>query len=331
MGLCGGNPPDPSKGYAAGVLADLETLPWRRILESAATAGTPATINIPGGRGTSTPINVDFTGLGEGDYQAQYADSMAKQLLAMQEEFGPQFVEQRLHELQQSDPEGAAMRQRLWGAIQTDVADASKANRPVATDLQQLIESELAKGGELDPVTASRVSQSVLGRQTALGNYSGNAATTQEAEALGSASEQQAAQRQQEALAFLTSGATPEDVAYRREQQALGNLGAFVSGETPTAQFSQLSGAQNQIVPFTGASGPLPGVNPNAGAQGIDWANNVYSANMNWNNSQVSPWVAGLSGAAQGAAVVNAWRGPAAQTGPYNINPGGWARVGEGP
>jgi hypothetical protein len=301
MGLCGNDPPDASKGYAAGIQADLEALPWKRMIESASATGDKVTIDIPG----KGPMTFDFSGLGQADYQSQYGDQMASQLLQLQKDFGPAYVEQRLHELERSDPEGAAMRQKLWDSVRSDVGEAATAHRPAADELQKLILDELNKGGKLDDRTAMAVSQAVRGKQTATGNYLGNAATTEEAGALAGASEQQAAQRQQEALAFLTSGATPEDVAYRREQQALGNLGSFISGETPTAQFGQLSGAGNQIVPFYGG-GALTGVNPNAGANGINFANGLYSAQTNWANSQVNPWIAGLSGAARG---VQVWAG----------------------
>lgn len=324
MGLCGSDPPDPSKGAAAGILADLQSLPWRRLVEAAAAEGTPTTINLPGRGGG--PINLDFTGIGEGDYQRQYADQMAQQLLDLQNQFGPDYVQERLDELAQSDPEGQAMRQRLWQAVQSDVSQAQTAHRPAADELQQLIQAELDRGATLDDVTANRVSQAVRGGQVARGNYLGNAATTQEAQALGSAAEAAQAQRQQEALAFLTSGSTPEDVAYRRQEQALGNLGSFISGETPIAQFQQLAGAGGGVVPFTGTGQPLPGVNPNAAAQGIDWANSIYSANMNWNNSTVNPYLAGLAGGVRGVGV---WAGLGGGTptaaGPTGINPGGWA------
>jgi hypothetical protein len=301
MGLCGPDVPDPSKGYAAGIRADLESLPWRRMIEAASATGDKVTINIPG----KGPMTFDFSGLGQDDYAAQYGDQMAQQLLALQRDFGPAYVEERLHELEQSDPEGSAMRNRLWESIRSDAADAANANRPAADEMQRIILEELAKGGELDPVTADRVSQAVRGKQVATGNFLGNAATSEEAGALAGATEAQGAQRQQAALEFLMSGATPEDVSYRRSEQALTNLGSFLSGTTPMAQFGQLSGAQNGIVPNQGGVA-LPGVNPNAGVQGIDFANGVYGAQQAWANNNVNPWMAGLAGGVRGAQV---WAG----------------------
>lgn len=327
MGMCGPDVPDPSKGYQAGILADLEALPWRRLIESAAATGDKVTIQLPGRKG---PLTFDFSGLGQGDFEQRYGDQLAQAMLQLQKDLGPEFVQQRLHELERSDPEGVGMRKRLWDAIRTDLAESRTAKRPAAEELQRIILSELEKAGELDPRTAQQVSQGVLGKQTALGNYMGNAPTTEEAGALAGATENQRAQRQSQALAFLTSGATPEDVAYRREQQALANLGSFISGETPVAQFGQLSGAQAGIVPFIGGQ-PLSGVDPSAGARGIDFANGLYSGRLNWANQTANPWLAGLTGAIGG---VNLWAGLGGGVGggrgsptPQNINQGGWQFV----
>lgn len=321
MGLCGSDPPDPSRAYAAGIAADLQALPWRRQIDAAAQLGIPVTIDLPG-RG---PTTFDFTGLGTADYQAKYGDQMLQQLLDIQRDYGPAYVEQRLKELEAADPEGAAMRRRLWDAVQQDVTGARAASRPAAEDLQAQILSDLERGGNLSETTAQRVSSGVLGGQVARGNWLGSAPATEEAQALTSASENQASQAQQAALAFLTGGVSPQDVAARREQQGLTNLGAFISGETPTAQFAQLSGAQNGIAPFT-SSGPGPTTNPNAGPQGIANANQFWSAQNQLSNSQVNPWIAGLSGAVSGWGLANAggWRLPAAApsgvTGGWNTN-----------
>jgi hypothetical protein len=102
-------------------------------------------------------------------------------------------------------------------------------------------------------------------------------------------------------MAFLTTGVSPEDAAYREQMQDLSNLGAFIGGETPVAQFGQLTGAANGIVPGTPVA-PGMGLDPNAGANGMAWANNVWATKQA--GQGVNPWVAGLAGAFQGA---NAW------------------------
>lgn len=298
MGCLGNDPPDPAKGYVAGINADLETMPARRIIEALALLGQKGTVNIPGkGGGDQT---FDFTGLGEADYQKQYADQLTQQLLQIQQDYGPQFVEQRLKELEQSDPEGAAMRRKLWDNIQTSASTVTE--RPGQEALRDSILAELNKGGELTPETAKRISQGIIGGQVARGNYLGNAAAKEEAAGLTSAEEAQKASRQQQALAFLTGGLDPQDAAYREQMQDVSNIGAFLSGETPVAQFSQLSGAQTGAAPFT-TSGPLIGTNPNAGWQGVQNQQGVWNANQYLQQNQVNPWVAGLSGALRGGAV----------------------------
>lgn len=310
MGLCGPDVPDPATGYVAGINTDLETLPARRIIEALALTGGRGTVNIPGRGGGNVPV--DFTGLGEADYQRRYADQLTQELLDIQRQFGPQYVEQRLAELEASDPEGAAMRRNLWDTIQT--SSETLTPRPGQEALRDSILAELNRGGELDPETQRRLSQQVLGSQVARGNYLGNAAATQEATAIAQAQEAQKASRHAQAMAFLTGGLDPAEAAYREQMQDISNIGAFLGGETPVAQFSQLSGAQTGAAPFY-QSGPLPGVNPNAGWQGIQNQQGVYNANQYLQNNTVNPWVSGLSGALQGARIGMNWGAPAANNG----------------
>lgn len=301
MGCLGDDPPDPAAGYVAGINTDLETLPARRLIESMARLGESGYVDIPGKGGKTTRQFYDFTGLGESDVNRQVADQLTGELLQIQRELGPQFVEQRLRELELSDPAGAAMRRQLWSAIQE--SSSTMTDRSSNEELQRMILERIDRAGQLDPSVERELSQQVMGGQVARGNYLGNAAANQEAEYLGAASEAQKAQAQSEAMAFLTGGLAPQDAANRETQQDMANLGAFLSGETPTAQFGQLSGAQAGIVPFnTGA--PLPGVNANAGWQGVDYANQLYGVQQQAAANTVNPWVAGLSGALQG---VNSW------------------------
>lgn len=74
------------------------------------------------------------------------------------------------------------------------------------------------------------------------------------------------------------------DAGYRLQQQRLANASAFLSGQTPQAQFGQISSAQQGAVP-TNSFSLLTGVstNPNAGAQGAQFASNMYSTqSQNW-------------------------------------------------
>ena len=167
-------------------------------------------------------------------------------------------------------------------------------------------------GGRLTDREASEIEQSVLGGQVERGNFMGNAATMQRVKTIAGAADTKRAQAQQDALQFLVSGVAPEDVAYRDRQQDEANLGAFMNGETPTAQFGQLSGAQNQAAPFiTGGFGT--GTNPNAGQQAAQFNYQNWQAQNNFAQGQVNPWVTGLNMGIQAtntAAAFGAFRSP---------------------
>lgn len=311
---CGGSAPDyPDQTAAAiaGQRADLLTLETRRRIEAAAALGIPVEYVLNGRRRSE-----DFTGLGDVEVNQQYAEQLLPQLLALQRELGPEFVKLRLDELQRSDPEGFQMRRDLWDRIRTGVEGARTADRPGAEALQASILDELERGGALPPSVAQRVSQDVLGQQVARGNWLGNAPAQQEAGAVADASENYRQMRQQQALQFLTSGVSPTDVAAREEQQGLNNLGSFLTGETPQAQFAQVSGAGTGAAPWDTGGVRLPGVDPNAAARGLSFASGLYTAQSNLANQQVNPWVAGLTGGVQG---LNIWAAAQESSRPQHV------------
>lgn len=291
MGCLGDDPPDPAKGVVGGIKADLETFPQRRAIEIAAMLGRPVNVQMPGRGGEQT---FDFTGYGDADFAAKYGDQLIGELLQIQRDFGPLYVEQRLAELEAADPEGAGMRRRLWSEISGGI-EGGPTDRPDLRALQDRVMADLEGAGTLDPSVSKEISQQVLGGQVARGNYLGNAAASQEAGALVSAGEAQRAQRQAQAMAFLTGALSPDDAAMRERQQGMANLGAFIAGETPVAQFGQLSGAQGGAAPFNG-SAPGVGLDPNAGWMGVQQQLARYEAQGN----QVNPWIAGLAGGIQG-------------------------------
>lgn len=277
--------PDPNVAAISGAVADVQNYPFQYQIEALARTGGRANI---GGR------VYDFTGLGEADNARVMSDRMAQTLLDIQRNYGADFIRQRLASLEQSDPEGFAARRQLFDRI---LADSERnPNRPLAEETQGLITDLLQQGGQLTDRQKEEVQQGVRGQQLRRGIYLGNAPASQEATAVTQAGEQMRGAREAQALQFQTSGISPEDVEYRRIQQSLQNLGAFMSGQTPTAQFGGLSAAGNGAAPFT-TGGPMNvHTNPNAALQGIQNANAIYSGNVNWANSQVNPFVAGISG-----------------------------------
>ncbi|MEM6888767.1 MAG: hypothetical protein AAF636_11570 [Pseudomonadota bacterium] len=163
----------------------------------------------------------------------------------------------------------------------------------IAETLYDQIMKELGLGAELSDGVRREVQQGVRGGQAARGNILGNSAIYEEAMELGQAGENRQLQRQGQALGFLSSGVTPEDIAYRKRQQAMANLGSFMSGQTPVAQFGQLQGAQQGAAPYAPQNAPQV-LDPNAGARGTQFAMQNYSNQLNAWSQQGNPWMQGL-------------------------------------
>lgn len=283
---CGSSPtlPDYAQQSRDAILAQLQTYPMTYKVNAAASLGIPVTIN-------GQPY--DFSQSGDAQTASVVSDQMAQALLAIQQNYGADFIKQRLAELQTADPQGYAARQDLFNKI---LAQANEQpNRPLATNLQNQIQQTLNKAGQLDARQLQEVQQGVRGGQAARGNYLGNAATSQEASAAVSAADQSRSAAQQQALSMLQAGVSPQDVAYRRMQQSLSNLSNFVQGQTPTAEFGSLSGAGNAAAPFTTMSQNTAAINPNASALGGQNALAIYGGQVNWAQNQINPYTAGLS------------------------------------
>ena len=156
-----------------------------------------------------------------------------------------------------------------------------KAADPTGYEVRQMLgeaaKEDLARGTELSPDMARQVTQQERAAQSARGNIYGSAPAAAEAMSLG-------------------------DAGFRMRQQRLANAASFLSGTTPVAQFGQISGAQQGASPFNpmGIQAGI-GVNPNAGAQGQQWAMNAYNTQMNY-AAQQQPIGAQLLGMATGVA-----------------------------
>jgi hypothetical protein len=143
----------------------------------------------------------------------------------------------------------------------------------------------------------------------------GNAPEQQEASAVVGAADQKNAAGQQAAGQYLNAGITPADIQYQTTQQDMNNMGAFINGQTPTAQFSQIGGAQGGATPTPNTGYSTPTLNEGQGAQqGINNALGIYEGQTNWANNQVNPYMAGLNFASQG------WQ-TASNLGAFNTSP----------
>lgn len=194
--------------------------------------------------------------------------------------------------------------------------------------LQQAL-ADYQRGGRLDADTERYISNNVRAGQAARGNYLGDAAAVQETATMGQAAEQRRAQALQQLLgvqnqAFnqgqaqntqaLTAAQTlssdqraTRNENYARDQQRLANASAMVLGAPITNQFGSLSAAQQGTVGYNPVSANYANLNPNAGQQGAQFAQQNYGNAINaWNTqaniaAQGNPWM-GLLGSALGGA-----------------------------
>lgn len=313
------SPPDPNQAAIAGVTQDAANFPLTWQINQLAQQGGHQVIN---------GVDYDFTGLGNADQQNVLSDQAAQALLDIQDNYGSAYIQQRLADLQQSDPTGYAARQQLFDKILADSKD--NPDRPLATDTQDQVNQMLQTSGHLDEQGLQEVQQGTRANQVAHGIYLGNAPASEEASNVVNASDALKTQQQQQASSYLQSGVSPEDVAYRRIQQSLSNLGAFVNNQTPTAQFASLSAAGNGAAPFNPTNYQNPAsLNPNAAANGLNNANSIYGQQLQFNQNQSNPWLTGLATGANAAGAYLNWANAGNAGGSflnqYQTNPGNLA------
>ena len=258
----------------AGVWADIETMGIRKMVADAARFGKSVTLQVPtfdakgnktldeSGKPKMREVTYDFKGYSD-------ADATREDM-----EFGGEaadFMAKTMLEVQQKYGKDF-VKQRI---------EELKAADPTGYEVRQMLgeaaKEDLARGTELSPDMARQVTQQERAAQSARGNIYGSAPAAAEAMSLG-------------------------DAGFRMRQQRLANAASFLSGTTPVAQFGQISGAQQGASPFNpmGIQAGI-GVNPNAGAQGQQWAMNAYNTQMNY-AAQQQPIGAQLLGMATGVA-----------------------------
>ena len=270
MGLYSADQPDPPSiagANEAGVWANLETVGIQKLIANAAKFGKSVDVKVPifdadGNKTGFKDVTYDFKGYSD-------ADATREEM-----EFGSEaadFMAKSMLEIQQKYGKDF-VKQRI---------EELKAADPTGYEVRQMLgeaaKEDLARGTELSPDMARQVTQQERAAQSARGNIYGSAPAAAEAMSLG-------------------------DAGFRMRQQRLANAASFLSGTTPVAQFGQISGAQAGASPFNpmGIQAGI-GVNPNAGAQGQQWAMNAYNTQMNY-AAQQQPIGAQLLGMATGVA-----------------------------
>lgn len=263
-----------------------------------------ALANIPQGGGTvykdssgnivpKTQAVADFTGFGTADVQGKIAGQMAGIETQLQQKYGPAFASQALANAEQSDPAGFAARNQELQMIRGQEASPMPIN-PLSTTLDQQVLSRLNANGGLTDMDRTLLDQAV-----SQANAARNGGTTADQVATDMSTGQQGEARRQAAEAaagsYLSSGATPEDVQYKREQQMLSNLGSFVAGQTPESQFRNLSGAASGAAPFYGAQ-QAPSMPSSAASVGPAYSVGAWQRQLQGQMGQANGWLGGLSG-----------------------------------
>ena len=255
MGMYDTDVPDaPSMAGAneAGVWADAETLAIRKLIANAAKFGKKVDLSVPtfdakGNKTGSKNVTYDFSGFSDAD--ATRAD------LEFARESADKMAETMLDVQKKYGKE--FIQQRM---------EELKAADPTGYEVRQMLgeaaKEDLALGTQLSPEMRNQVEQQERAAQAARGNIYGSAPAAAEAMAVG-------------------------DAGFRMRQQRLANAASFLSGTTPVSQFGQISGAQGGASPFNpvGIQSGLT-LNPNAGAQGQQFAMNTFNQQMNYAANQ---------------------------------------------
>jgi hypothetical protein len=235
---------------------------------------------------------VSFKGYGKADVEGAIAKEHAANDLKLAQKYDPQYIAEALRQQKEADPEAFAAREKMSQLIQDQIQ--RPLNSPVSDMINGQVQDSLTAAGDhrLTDIDQSRLNAAVASAQTDRGG-AGPTADFSQPLTTGFNGEQRQQAATQAAMGFLSSGSSPEDIAYRREQQNLSNLSAEINGKTPQSQFSAMSGAQNGPTPMVTA--PSLAVMPNneAGARSvaIQNSNTANSAAAN----QANPWMSGLS------------------------------------
>ena len=231
----------------------------------------------------------DFTGYSTADIQGQLMKQLAAGQLATDKQYDPQFIAANLAEEQQANPQGVAARSAEFSNLENLVNNPPTS--PVANEMERQIQEKVNAGSGLTPEEQSMLDKSV----NSMGDIAGGTNGPDYSQALttGFAGTQRALNNTGAGAQFLASGETPDDINYRANQQAIGDLSQFYSGQTPQSQFKSLTGAQSGATPIS-QSAPLPGVNNASWEQGANAGLQGFEAQLQGAN----PWLAGLGAAA---------------------------------
>lgn len=300
-------PPNLGASSAAMSNANAALLPFQRAITAAATGGTSYTFDphsLPGdnmssflnslradGVSHTNPdgtITIDFTGMGQADTQAAIATATAANNLALAQRYDPQFIDAARAQLQQADPQGWAARAR-WGEQTKEFENLNPVN-PISTELENQVTDQLQAGKGLDSFDQHTLDDAVAQSGSARGGTTPGADFS-EPLTTGAAGERRRMAGIQHGISFAASGQTPEDEAYRHNQEAIALMSSFVHGQTPQSQFGSNRNAQTGPTP-TGTPVPQSPMLQNTGGLATQGATTQFGQQVNQPNS----WLQGISG-----------------------------------
>ena len=263
--------PDYGAANREAAFAQAEVFPLMRQIESASRIGGKYTYPVfdKTGQPTGEYRTADFTGAGDVDVtkavtQAlnELAPGQAAQQLAIAQQFGTAFAEQRRKELEAVDPtryglyesflKGLGKQAQAPGQVVPEAPTYERVGLPVSpqdtgaaaqmrSDLERQVAAGLAQAGTLDPSLMRAAQQAVRARGTATGNVLGNLQAFREANAVAQAIANADVQRRSQALGLLHSGQTTSDVANRQAQESFQNILA-ATGQRNTALQQSFAG-----------------------------------------------------------------------------------------
>lgn len=243
------------------------------------------------------------TELGDLATQMEIARRAAPELMALEQQYAPQYNQMQYDIEAQMAPQYYALQQAQRERQVADIAALSPSLRTAMSDpqteaiRQQLgnaVQEQLSYGANLDPSLAREVEQGVRAGQSARGMIRGNAPVSQEALMKGIQAEQLRQNRQNAASQFLqTQAATQFDpwtalTGINPTRQATGY-------QAPSGQFAGFSDTFNNMMDMTNQNSQLQSqLSYNA-----QQANNANSGGMFGNNTTAriaaAPFTAGLS------------------------------------
>jgi hypothetical protein len=214
----------------------------------------------------------------------------------LQSQFGPTQYSQMLDAFKQLDPTYYANREQLGSAVGGNLASGGPfagqyaGQLGQANDLTKNLQGQYNLGTQLDPGQAREIEQATRGAQAARGNASGDSAGIAEAYAKGTAGLQLQQQRLQNLEGGFGQQGQALGAASGYNQQQIGNAGSFLG----LPNMGTLTAGVAPVSPDRSFSY----INPNAGFQGVNLANQGYANQLGAaglaQNTGGNPWMSAV-------------------------------------